>query len=327
MPGITHCGRCGTSLTLRTTTINVHPPRATPWAKTWRKTWIAKRIRSFRESTRSVRLQWNIGLPETLPSAALILRLVVPGWAQIYAGQQSLGRGLLFGYAFFILGAIVCFGSTASTFLLGMAFACHGMSVYDIFRRSASGIRDQVFRVLLSCGLLAALVYLPAQSFLTRFVDAVVIQENRASLLAGDVLLLRRTTPKIGSVVQYQISEAVVNGRLETGYAANFRIEGARIDRVLAGPGQVIDWDGKRLSVDGQPTTLLPLNPLGARLPFSHTVPADSWLILPSTDFMNGQFVVTPENWRMFSTVRTDQIDGQIIWRSWPWSRMGFVGN
>jgi signal peptidase I len=332
MPGITHCGRCGTSLTLRAAAIDVHPPRATPAAKAWRKTAFARGVRSALASLRMMRLPRRVELPADLPAPGLIGRLAVPGWAQIHYGQRTLGRSLLLGFGFFVLAAIACFGSTASSILLGLAFACHGLSVYDFARRSSPVFRDRAFRTLLGCGLLAILVYLPVQSLVNRFVVAIVIQQDRAPLMAGDVLLVRRAArggsgPQVGSVVQYQIPEATVAGHLASGVAANFRIEGARIDRVLAGPGQTIEWNGESLKVDGQPSPWLPLNPQGATQPLNLSIPGDSWLILPSTDFTTGQIVVTPETWRMWSLVRTEQIEGRVIWRSWPWSRLGNVGD
>jgi hypothetical protein len=291
---------------------------------------MARSVRSARESARSLESQWGIiGFAE-LPSWGLICRLVVPGWAQIYNGQSTLGRGLLVGFGFCTLSALLCFGSAMSSVLLGLAFACHGISVYDVARRSSPVLQDRVFRVLLGCGMLATLLYLPAYSLVTQFVDAIVIQQNRTPLMAGDVLLLRRSAfgganPRIGSVVQYQIPRGSLTGRTPDGYAARYVFEGARIDRVLAGSGQAIEWDGRRLIVDGQPSSWLPLNPQGAPQPLNFTVPDDCWLILPSTEFLNSQFAVPAEEWKMWSTVRTYQIEGRVIWRSWPLLRMGYV--
>ncbi len=330
MPGVTHCGRCGASLTLRTAVINVHPPRANPRAKSWRKTFMARFMRSARGSARSANRQWGLSPNTELPSLGLLCRLVVPGWAQIYSGQATFGKWLLVGYAVLIAAAAACFGSSACSFLLGMAFACHGISVYDVARRSSAGFRDRVFRVLLGCGLLGALVYLPVYSFATRFVDAVVIQQNRYPLQAGDVLLVRRLsysqlTPRVGDVVQYQIAGDSVMGRTAAGIAARYLMQGARIDRVLAGPGQVITWENGQLTVDGQQSPWRPLNPAGAPTSLSVTLPSDSWLLLPSTDINTAQFQPTQENWKTWSIVKTPQIQGRVVWRSWPWSRIGFV--
>lgn len=259
----------------------------------------------------------------------LLYRLAVPGWAQIHSGQATFGKGLLAGYVFCILAAAVCFGTSACSFLLGMAFTCHSISVYEVALRSSAGFKDRVFRVLLGSGLLGALVYLPVYSFATRFVDAVVIQQNRYPLQAGDVLLVRRLsysqlTPRVGDVVQYQIAGDSVMGRTAAGIAA-YLIQGARIDRVLAGPGQVITWENGQLTVDGQRSPWRPLNPAGAPTSLSVTLPSDSWLLLPSTDINTAQFQPTQETWKTWSIVKTPQIEGRIVWRSWPWSRIGFV--
>ena len=330
MPGVTHCGRCGASLTLRSAVINVHPPRASRWAKAWRKTFMARSLRSAGDSARSAQRQWGLNSDAELPSMGILCRLAVPGWAQIHGGHTTLGRGLFVGFAILLLASLVCFGSTTCSILLGLAFSCHGTSVYDVARRSSPSIRDRLFRALLGCGLLAALVYLPVYSIANRYVEAVIIQQDRSPLRAGDVLLLRRfafgrSTPRIGDVVQYQMSRDSVMGRTPDGYAARFEFGGARIDRILAGPGQLIFWDAGQLTIDGVRAQLRPLNPGGATQSLSLKLPPDSWLILPSTDFVNTQFQATKENWEKSCVVPTSQIDGRVIWRSSPWSRIGFV--
>ena len=263
MPGVTHCGRCGTSLMLRTAVIDVHPPRATRWAKLWRKTFTARLVRSVRASSKAVERQWGVPPNMKLPPLGVLCRLLVPGWPQMFDGRPTLGRGLLLGYGVCLLAAAVCFGSTFSSVLLGMAFACHGVSVYDVARRSSPSVGDRLFRMLLGCGLLAAGIYLPAYSLATSYVNPIVIQADRSPLRAGDVLLVNVTTyvrsaPRGGDVVQYQMREAQVMGQTIGGADAVFVFRGPRIDRVLAGPGQVVVWDGERLTVDGQRSTVLP---------------------------------------------------------------------
>lgn len=330
MPGVIHCGRCGTSLMLRAAVIDVHPPRATRWAKLWRKTFTSRLVRSVRASSKAVERQWGVTPNMELPPLGVLCRLLVPGWPQMFDGRPTLGRGLLLGYGVCLLVAVICFGSTLCSLLLGMAFACHGVSVYDVARRSSPSAGDRLFRVMLGCGLLAAGIYLPAYSLATSFVNPIVIQADRSPLRAGDVLLVNvaayvRSAPRVGEVVQYQMADASTLGRTPAGIAAMFVFRGPRLDRVLAGPGQVIVWDGERLTVDGQRSFVLPLNPMGARQRLSVTVPPDSYFILPSTDMADERFQATEENWKRWSIVGKGRIEGRVIWRSWPLSRMGFV--
>jgi len=290
---------------------------------------MARFLRSAQESRRTAKRQWGLNPGTELPSMGTLYRLAVPGWAQIHAGHTTLGRGLFAGFAILLFASLICFGSPACTILLGLAFSCHGISVYDVAWRSSPEIRDRIFRTLLGCGLLAALIYLPVYSVANRYVQAVIIQQDRSPLLAGDVLLLRRfaqgqSTPRIGDVVQYQIAADSVLGRTPAGLAARFEFGGPRIDRILAGPGQSVVWEAGLLTVDGQRTSRRPLNPGGAVQSLSLKLPPDSWFVLPSTDFVNNQFQATQENWARWSVVTTSQIEGRIVWQSWPWSRIGF---
>lgn len=331
MPGLTHCSRCGALLALREAVINVHPPRASLRAKAWRKSFVARSLRSVTQSARSTGRQWRRTAGLELPAAGLLVRLVVPGWPQIAAGAPALGRCLLVGYGSLILAALLCFGSVLCSFLLGCALSVHGISVYNVARQSSPDLRVGVSRALLGLGMLAACLYLPGYSLATHFVDAVVIQQDWPPLLAGDVLLLRRFTrgrsvPRLGDVVQYQIVNDRVAGQTPRGIAAIYQLQGARIDRVLAGPGQMIRWENRQLIVDGQPSPWLPLNPGGVLQPLQFTVPPDSWLILPSTEFYNTQYRPAENDWEVWGSVRTGQIEGRIFWRSWPWSRIGSMG-
>ena len=332
MPGVTHCGRCGASLTLRSAAINVYPPRASQWAKAWRKTFLARFLRSARQSVRSAERELGLRELAELPSIGTLYRLAVPGWAQIHSGRTTFGKGLLAGYGILLAAAFVVFGSPACSVLLGLAFSCHGMSVYEVARSTSPAIRDRIFRTMLGCGLLAALVYLPVYSLADTFVEAVVVQQNQFPLQAGDVILLRRLTygrpaPRIGDVVRYQMTNQALMGHTPNGMAARYQLAGARIDRVLAGPGQSIVWESGQLTVDGQRTALQPLNPAGAPHTLRLKLSLDSWFILPSTDAINAQFQATDENWVTWSVVKTSQIEGRVLWRSWPGSRIGFVND
>lgn len=291
---------------------------------------VARLIRPVRHSSRSIVQHWDVNWHAHLPSTGDVYRLVVPGWSQLHDGRTTLGRLLLSGFCSCMLLALLFFGSPFCSVVLGVAIACHGLSVYDCARRSSPDFRDRLFRMLLGCGLLATIVYLPVYSLATSIVNPIIIQADRPPLQAGDVLLVRNfpndgTLPRVGDVVQYQLPEASVRGQTAAGGAAVFVFRGPRIDRVLAWPGQVIDWNDGQLMVDGQPSSVRPLNPQGAGQRLSFTVPTDFCFILPSTDFVNLQVQVTAENWKQWSLVPVSQIEGRIIWRSWPWTRLGFV--
>src|SRR5262245_31071590 len=111
MPGVAACGRCGGSLQLTSTAIDVHPPRAGAWAKALRRVSPGRRSYQFRD------LLWA-RIPRLggdhyadVPEAGILVRLAVPGWAQIYCGRTALGWSLLAGFACFLLVAVVFIGT------------------------------------------------------------------------------------------------------------------------------------------------------------------------------------------------------------------------
>src|SRR5437660_6889638 len=96
MPGVDVCGRCGSSLRLATAVLDVHPPRARPWVKRLRRILPLSRASvGVRDAAAEVsrQLRWTADeLRVPVPEAALLLRLVVPGWAHFRCGQRFRGR-------------------------------------------------------------------------------------------------------------------------------------------------------------------------------------------------------------------------------------------
>ena len=63
-----------------------------------------------------------------------------------------------------------------------------------------------------------------------------------------------------------------------------YRLQGDRVDRILAQAGQKVTCSQGKLLVDGQPSPWLPLDPQQLPDGLDITVPENCYLILPSTD-------------------------------------------
>src|SRR5579872_5272483 len=261
MPGVDACGRCGASLQMATATLNVHPPRAGKWVKRLRK-WDLWRhsFRLWHALTGNVpRLGGTYYA--NVSERPLLLRLAVPGWAQIYCERTLLGWFLLGLYALLLAFATLFIGTQFGSVLLGLALACHAASIVDIVNAVDDGL---VRRVSLFVGFLfgvAMIVYLPAGWLATRFAVPRVIAVDSPPFRAGDVVLYAPATagfmsPHAGQVVLYRLPNLFTAARNHTRYF----LAGERIDRILAGPGQRVVWRKGKLEVDGEPSALAPLD-------------------------------------------------------------------
>ena len=126
MPGVQTCGRCGASLQLASLPIDVHPPRAGRAAKRWRRWFPIDQVleplprrgrrRAGRQEGRSV------GHP-TCRRPVVLLRMIVPGWAQRYAGRTVRGRWISWCYLGLLLSGLLFLGTGWGWLLLGLALA------------------------------------------------------------------------------------------------------------------------------------------------------------------------------------------------------------
>lgn len=328
MPGAAQCGRCGASLLLATAAINVHPPRAGKWVKRWRRTGMSRLVRSLR--SQSILAAKQIGLePEThLPSVGVLLRMIVPGWPQFYSGNSVLGGRLLAAFLFLMLSAAMFVGTTLSSMAIAAFLTVHGISVYETAYRSTKSQGGRLSRTLLGCGVLGICLYVPLYSLLIDVAAPVRIQVSRAPLESGEVLIVNRTAfqsvaPQIGDLVVYDLPEFRAAGISPQGGNAIYFLRGEQIDRILAEPHQTVNWDGVTLTVDGVKSHSMPLNPDRMPIKLDLTVPADHYLIFPSTEVFNFGLGNDPSRISHLVMIPKWDIVGRVYWRSWPLRRMG----
>ncbi len=337
MPGVTRCGRCGSTLEMGSLAVDVHPPRATPWAKRLRR-WFPvfspalSRARNagadvYRRVGRGVAGSAE-GLSLTPGMAALLL---VPGAMLFRLGRRTLGRAFLGAYLGFLAAGLVFLGTYFGSACLGLVFSVHLSYCLTVFR--CLGLRPGTwFGVGLLTGvLLFGTIYLPGGWLLTNVAGPVVVDYDNPPFRDGDVVLVnrlayRREPPRPGDVVLYDQRAAYLGQVPRAGNDhVNVRVEaGQRIDRVLAGPGDQVRWASGQLWVNGQPSPLLPLNPGHCDYTLEITVPPGCYFILPSTgrETLRG---VAQNMGRDLSLVPVTAIEGRVYFRNQPLSRWGQV--
>ena len=320
MPGIVNCGRCGASLTLACTEINVNPPRASKAQKQWRAIFPSvglalNRISQFFSSGWDFLFGRDTALGQSIDFGSFNIRLLVPGWPQFAIGQLGRGRMFFLFYIVCLLCGMIWLGTQTGNLFIGLAIGCHTASVLDIILKSQGELSTRLQTTLFILGCILFLLYLPMYWVGRSVASPQIVQQNLQPFQSGDVLLLNRwVSHQPGDIVQYDIPTLRVN---QLGNRI-LLIEGTRIDRIIARPGQRVTVQGGQLLVDGVVSQWLPYNPNRIPAQLELTVPSSSFFILPSTD------PNLPLNSMVkASLVPESSIEGVVYWRSQPFSRFG----
>jgi hypothetical protein len=323
MPGVQSCGRCGASLQLATLAIDVHPPRASRAAKRWRRWFpVARHWNRLRDaaagSLASIRIP---GCASDMQTPSVLLRMIVPGWAQRYTGRIGRAKLMFWCYLGLLLSGLLFLGTALGWLFVGLAISLHAASILDIVATTISDYRQRMIYAAVAMILLIAVVYYPAGRLLALVASPQQFVVAAPPFAAGDVVLVnpsayRWSEPQPGDVVHYRLPEGDVWGQ-DRGYA--YRLQGDRIDRILARGGQKVACSQGKLLIDGRPSPWLPLNPQQLPEGLDVLVPKDCYLIVAST----APLPLTVQ--RFASIVPRNQIWGQVYWRSQPLWRLGRI--
>ncbi len=322
MPGQTLCGRCHSNLQLASLNLSVTPPRATVGKKVIRS--FTPNLNEFLENTGSVlesitgRLVANVN-DSSIPSWRIILRMILPGWAQAYCGFKF--RAIVFSLSYFLLLVlgVLYYGTAIGSFYLGLLICVHSASILDLFKFETNHRLSSIIASLVILAVVWTVIYQPIWAVLRAVAEPIMIQTNAPPLQRSDVLLVNhRRSPEPGDVVVYTIPE-VVSRTFNSGRPVNYEFRGRQVDRIIAGAGQKVSHERGQLQIDGVASSVLALGELARFAEFNVEVPANHWLIIPST-VANAE-LVDPLAQLMLINFR--QVEGVVYWRSHPFSRMG----
>ena len=335
MPGVDACGRCGASLRLAAAAINVHPPRAGPWAKRWRPLipWLRRHWFNFRRSSLPdvPEIDWSrwTGTFPDAPVAAVLVRMLVPGWPQRYFGRVRRGQVMFWVYLAALLLGLVFAGTTSGATLLGLALAVHAASILDVvMNEPGTSLRAILGRSAFCLLILTVAIYLPAAWLVTRVATPQQFVMDSPPFAAGDVVLYAplaywRSAPKPGDVVICDIPQSRI---ALPGLHANVVNGGLQVERLLAGPGSKVLWADGQLTVDDRPAEWLPFSFDSMPKKFSLVVPPNSYLIVPppiAYGEVHGMRYDFPAPFRAATIVTRATILGRVYFRTQPLWRMG----
>ena len=227
---------------------------------------------------------------------------------------------MFWGYLGLLLSGLLFAGTLLGWLLLGLAISLHAASVMDIVAGTILDMRQRLIYAAATFVLLTTAVYYPVGWLLAQVATPQQFAMALPPFEAGDVVLVNhlaynRSQPEPGDVVLYQVAPQDIGG---TGHVI-YRIEGERVDRVIARGGQKVTCGQGKLLVDGEPSPWLPLNPQQLPDRLEITVPENCYLIIPSAD----PFPRSLPIWQTVSIVPRGKIWGRVYWRNQPLWRFG----
>jgi signal peptidase I len=246
-------------------------------------------------------------------------RLAVPSWPQFHAGERVRGHLYLWTFLALLLPACLFFGTRTGSVLVGLAYSMHTTGALDaVMVNFADGsFADRLARSFVVSIALGIFVYLPAAWGLSYVAAAHVVQRPLGPFEVGDVIMVNSLeSARPGRVVLYEMPEYVYTIDDTPHHRIIRRFGGEAIERVIAGPGDLVEFESNRVSVNGSP---LPYSPLGGVIGPSSLkvmVPDNSCLILPPAGVEPRP--ADADAWRHVSVVPLSSVRGVVFARTSP---------
>ena len=336
MPQRTTCVRCGSILPGSHFPIEIEPPRAGKIEKTLH---LASVIRTVNRLTGVVAVcfgwiwQHTISLfqlqirPVDLKILGMFWKGFLPGFAQWYNGRKPHDSVFFFGWLILWFLALLTFGLSVSSFLIGLALAWHLISIIDIAFVTSGRRADRLFLFVTMTISAIFIFYLPTSVLWWNRVGVGRVYLNEAGPLRyGDSLIYmivrEMNTPHVGDLVLYH-APTVRYSSPGQGENANFLFTGDMYDRILAIEGQTVSWEKGTLTIDGKPPLYPPFIPVTQPPDVTFVIPAGHCYIVPGVAFqgnriqrerqMNLAMPARAEDWQAMGTVPNGSIYG-VIW-------------
>ena len=220
------------------------------------------------------------------------LRLLVPGWPQFSWGQGQRGWVLMGSFLLAAGAAVLAWGTCLSWCFFAFGFLVHVSSTTDAIRQASFPVYARRTAVSMIAVALAGVVYVPVLLTLIDTAWPGSAPDRTRSVYLVNCWAYRGATPKRGHWVWLRLPP----------------MGGLHAARVVAAPGQELEWTGHDWRVNGQVSRLLvPLRNSAWPQACRFRVPPDQVLVEPEEEGglppATGSLVLVPQD--------------QIIGRAW----------
>jgi signal peptidase I len=327
IPGQKTCIKCGSTLEIKSTAINVHPPRMSKWKKPFRD--LQRLIRRGKVVPQeNIRLHYPPWIKEVFSDSFLGLFLsIIPGLAHFIQNRFREIRWYFLAWLVLLISGLFLYGSAAGFICLGLAVGVHaGIAVQYGIIKDLVNLREKIVTVIL---------VLLALAFIYRFTPRILVPNltgGYSSLSvpyykveAGDYLLTW------GGLDQGTL---LARGSLVLIYPVTFTSHGRTTKSKEEIIGQIVGLAGEHLEiqegffvVNGQQLEVdkYPVPQWLQKVNFSATIPDESY-------FVSAQYNVAAHGLKLEAShicqvcvVKSGDIEAKAFMRWWPLLKRGFI--
>lgn len=328
VPGLRACARCQSLLEL--SCVSIDPPRAADVILPLSVRHAATRASiSLRDACFVVTRKTGTIFHPDVDMAALT-RSIIPGWGHYHLGHKWFGWLIACIWLGLAVLTLLLMGGPSGRVMYFLLVGWHGLAISLILAKPLNGqtLPRRAVTGLLMYALLNLAIYLPARWLIqgvaspfsaTGIADGGLLRDGDTVVQTGRWNRPRTFHP--GDVVIYEIKPIAEYGAYIRG--------GTGIDRIVAGPGDLVTSNGtslfvNRLRIDADHA---PLRRPPTLQPFQVTLGHDQYFIVPSLFDIQGQQTARFQDLLVrASVVSQEQISGKVLFRSRPWSRFGPIG-
>jgi signal peptidase I len=276
----------------------------------------------------------SLRLPETAGvSWRQIAMVPIAGLPQITArsaGLRVLGWMVL---GLWVLALFIALAFVGTGFSTLVAFACVSIHCFSISLLLTPQLQGTplLFRLIAGVSIYIVVLfglYWPASMGLQRIAQVLPLNniQPQSALANGDVLLYtgRWTRPS-----KWKRGDLVVVGIAGATYGHGYVGNGVNVDRIIAGPGDSVRLARGVLTINGEvpPSELSPLGSTASLPDAELEVAPATYLVLPTALHWVYYGNLADQRMQMLlnaSVLPEDAIQGRVILRVRPWSRIGY---
>lgn len=327
IPGQKTCIKCGSVLEIKSTAINIHPPRMPRWKKPFRDM-----LRSMRKGKvipqDKAKSHLTPRVKEFFNDTFLGLFLsIVPGLAHWVQNRFREIRWYFLAWLVLLLSGLFLYGSAAGYICLGLAIGVHAAIAlqYGILK-DLINLREKIIMVILVLiGLTFMYRFIPRMPPLNFDGGYSSLTIPYYNVEAGDYLLAR------GGLDE---KDLLSRGSLVLIHPATFggyRIVTRGNDTII---GEIVGFAGEKVQivngvfiVDGQLLDVekYPVPQWLRRIPFSATIPNDSYFVSSRYSVTAHGIALSASHIKQVCIVKAGDIEAKAFMRWWPLLRRGFL--
>lgn len=329
IPGQKTCIKCGSALEIKSTAINIYPPRMPRWKKPFRDV-----LRSMRKGKaipqNKAKSHLTPRVKEFFKDSFLGLFLsIIPGLAHWMQNRFKEIRWYFLAWLVLLLSGLFLYGSAAGYICLGLAIGVHAAIAlqYGILKDLANLREKIIIVILVLIGLTFIYRFIPRMPFLNFDGGYSSLTIPYYNVEAGDYLLTRggldeNDLLQRGSLVL--IHPATFRSTVRSGVLSG---NDTVIGEVVGLPGErlqilnkVFIVDGKLLDVEQYPVPQW----LRSRT-FSATILNDSYFVSTQYNVSAHGITLRASHIKQVCMVKAGDIEAKAFMRWWPLLRRGFL--